>query len=539
MPKTESKPRNHMTDGLAIVRDLSLSIGTSLNLEKEMASFLRGLADTFSCDRASFHLLNKAGELSTEASYGLSQKEREQESRSPLRSPLLQEVLSRGEAVNLLDPSLTRYQSQFVAPLRQRGAFLGALWLARIRPVPFTEQDVTTIQLLADRFSISMDRALLYQELETKNEHLQKLNAQLIKVKADWQNTFDSISDLICILDRDARITRVNRAFSARLQKPYDKLIGAACHEVIHGSGSPPPHCPFQQVMQSGKPVEQDMEVKIGDSLFAATLFPFFDPQGNLHGAVHVFRDITEQKNLKDRLFQSEKMAAIGKLAAEIAHEINNPLDYINNYLFLLSDSLPPDFDKHEYLKKMEAGIDNLAALTRDLLEFSRPQIDVFTPLDVHKVIDSSLEFAGKYIRDKQVEVTKNYGCQAGPVMGSERMLQQVLLNLTLNALDAMQAGGRITIRTSCGPGQFVIEFGDTGAGIPGEYIQRIFDPFFTTKKSHEKRGTGLGLTICYNIICQHGGDLRVSSRVGEGTTFTIFLPLSDRPAQAEGGHAA
>jgi signal transduction histidine kinase len=187
----------------------------------------------------------------------------------------------------------------------------------------------------------------------------------------------------------------------------------------------------------------------------------------------------------------------------------------------------------------MEAGIDNLAALTRDLLEFSRPQIDVFAPLDVHKVIDSSLEFAGKYIHDKRVEVTKNYGCQAGPVMGSERMLQQVLLNLTLNALDAMQAGGRITIATSCRPGQFVIEFGDTGAGIPGEHIQRIFDPFFTTKKSQEKRGTGLGLTICYNIINQHGGEMRVASTVGEGTTFTIFLPLTDRPAQAEGGHAS
>jgi two-component system NtrC family sensor kinase len=537
MPKTESKPRNHMTDGLAVIHDLSLSIGASLNLEKEMASFLRGLADTFSCDRASFHLL-KAGELSTEASYGLSQKEREQESRSPLRSPLLQEVLSKGEPVNLFDPALTRYQSQFVAPLRQRGAFLGALWLARTKPVPFTEQDVTIIQLLADRFSISMDRALLYQELERKNEHLQKLNSQLIKVKADWQSTFDSISDLICILDRDARIMRVNRAFSARLKKPYDKLLGVACHEVIHGSASPPLHCPFHRVMQSGKPVEQDVEVKMGDALFAASLFPFFDSQGILQGAVHVFRDITEQKNLKDRLFQSEKMAAIGKLAAEIAHEINNPLDYINNYLFLLSDSLPPDFDKHEYLKKMEAGIDNLAALTRDLLEFSRPQIDVFAPLDVHKVIDSSLEFAGKYIHDKRVEVTKNYGCQAGPVVGSERMLQQVLLNLTLNALDAMPAGGRITIATSCRPGQSVIEFGDTGAGIPGEHIQRIFDPFFTTKKTHEKRGTGLGLTICYNIISQHGGDMRVSSRVGEGTTFTILLPLSDTNAQAEGGHA-
>ena len=136
----------------------------------------------------------------------------------------------------------------------------------------------------------------------------------------------------------------------------------------------------------------------------------------------------------------------------------------------------------------MEAGIDNLAALTRDLLEFSRPQIDVFVPLDVHKVIDNSLEFAGKYIHDKRVEVTKNYGCQAGPVMGSERMLQQVLLNLTLNALDAMQANGRIMISTSCRPGRFVLEFEIREQAFPGNISSGSSIRFSRRKRRRKTR---------------------------------------------------
>jgi len=369
----------------------------------------------------------------------------------------------------------------------------------------------------------------------TKKEHmpysdkigmnLNKLYEQVLKAKADWQNTFDSISDMICILDKNARITRMNRSFSDRMRKPYEALIGAFCYEAIHASCSPST-CQFSTVIETRQPVQNVMEIQIEDSIFTTSLFPFFDAKNNLHGAVYVFRDITDEKALENKLIQSEKMAAIGTLAAEIAHEINNPLDYITNYLYLLSESLPPEFGKREYLKKIEAGIDNLSALTRDLLEFSRPHIDIFAPVDMHKVIDESLEFAGKYIQEKQVKVIKDFRCRNDLVSGSERMLQQVLLNLILNSLDAMTNGGTISITTACSNGNFILEFMDTGVGIPEANLPRIFEPFFTTKKNSEKRGTGLGLTICYNIIYQHRGEIQVSSKMGEATKFTISLPL-------------
>ncbi len=355
--------------------------------------------------------------------------------------------------------------------------------------------------------------------------NLNKLYEQVLKAKADWQNTFDSISDMICILDKDARITRMNRSFSTRMNKPYESLLGARCYEAIHATCSPST-CPFSTVMETKQSIRNVMEIQIGDAVFTTSLFPFFDAESKLHGAVYVFRDITDQKILENKLIQSDKMAAIGTLAAEIAHEINNPLDYITNYLYLLSESLPPEFGKREYLKKIEAGIDNLAALTRDLLEFSRPQIDAFVPLELHKVIDESLEFSGKYLQEKQVKVIKNYRCRPHCVAGSLRMLQQVLLNLILNALDALPNGGVITITSSIRNSHFILEFADTGSGIPEANLPRIFEPFFTTKKNLDKRGTGLGLTICYNIIYQHKGEIHVSSKTGEGTKFTITLPL-------------
>jgi two-component system NtrC family sensor kinase len=354
-----------------------------------------------------------------------------------------------------------------------------------------------------------------------------RLYEQVVKAKVDWQDTFDSIPDLICILDKEARIIRVNRAFSTRLQKPYDALIGVSFTDVIHASPMPAFLKALTSAVTAGQHAHQEQEIDIDGSLFAAALFPCYDTAGDFRGTVCIFRDITEQKRLKDHLVQSEKMAAIGTLAAEIAHEMNNPLHYINNYLYLLFESLPADFAKKEYVEKIQTGIDNLAQLTRDLLEFSRPLNDVFTPVNPHHIIESSVERLEQHISDSRVQIIRRYGCPDNPVLGSDRMLQQVFVNLIQNALDALSPGGRMVLTTTCDQHRFVAEIEDSGAGIDAKNISKIFEPFFTTKKSMERRGTGLGLTICYNIIKQHNGDIAVTSKAGQGTTFRITLPIA------------
>lgn len=353
-----------------------------------------------------------------------------------------------------------------------------------------------------------------------------RLYAQVVKAKADWQNTFDSIPDLICILDKDARIKRVNRSFSERLRRNYKSLIGVHCDEILTTRTKTPTSALFSMVLKTGYPVHDEHDVEIEGFVYTTTLYPFFDAAGNLHGAVQVFHDVTDQKKLKNKLIQSEKMAAIGTLAAEIAHDINNPLDYINNYLYLLSESLPQDFSKREYLERIQMGIDNLAALTRDLLEFSRPTVESFTPLDVQGLLDTSFELAEQALKSKSITVEKKYGCRGALVMGSERMLREVFLNLIQNSIDALAPSGSIFLSTSYTGDRLMLAFQDNGAGIPEKNLSKIFDPFFTTKKSSAKRGTGLGLAICYNMISQHNGEISVSSKEGEGTTFVIALPV-------------
>ena len=359
-----------------------------------------------------------------------------------------------------------------------------------------------------------------------ESEHLYD---RIVKAKTDWEATFDSIPDMICIIDKDGKIVRVNRAFSRRMKKSYDALIGAHCAEIIHDSPVHPGSRPFSVMVDAAQPSQQEWDLAIEGDIFTTSLSPFHDTVGNLQGSILIFRDITDKKRLEERLIQSEKMAAVGTFAAEIAHEINNPLDYIGNYLYLLSESLPPDFDKRGYLKKVQLGIDNLELMTRDLLEFARPQVEPFEPLELTDVIDAALELAGKKIIDARIMVMKRYGCQNRLVVGSARMLQQVFLNLFQNALDAMQPGGHIIVTTSCNEVRCTVNVEDTGSGISEKNLARVFEPFFTTKKSLVKRGTGLGLAICYNIIKQHDGEISVFSKEGKGTVISISLPAAAR----------
>jgi two-component system NtrC family sensor kinase len=359
-----------------------------------------------------------------------------------------------------------------------------------------------------------------------KKQSSQRRNKPVIKTTADLNHGVDSFSDMICILDGDSKITHVNQSFSDRLRKPYKQIIGSYCYEVLHSSRKPLPSCPFKTVMQTGQPMQVTGDFEINDNLFTASIVPFYDAAGSLHGAIHIFREIDELKKAKNKSAQSEKMTAIGTLAAEIAHEINNPLHYINNYLFLISESLPPDFSNRDYLDKIQSGLDSLAVLTRDLLEFARPRLDVFVPVDVHRIMDTSLDLAAKAVSEKRIRIIKEYDCIGKQVLGSDDMLQQVFGNLIQNALDAMTMDGSITIQSSCKKNLLTLKFGDCGAGIPKKNISKIFDPFFTTKKNAPKRGTGLGLSICYNIIKQLQGDITVSSEEGSGTTVTITLPI-------------
>jgi two-component system NtrC family sensor kinase len=228
---------------------------------------------------------------------------------------------------------------------------------------------------------------------------------------------------------------------------------------------------------------------------------------------------------LEEQLQISEKMASIGLLAAGVAHEVNTPLTGISSFTQMLLQNAEPDDPRTKVLEKIERQTFRAAKIVNGLLNLARPaQVDS-GPIDLHAVVNDVLSLLEHQLRNGRIQVRKELGPQAPIVQAIEYKLQQVFLNLFLNARDAMPRGGWLTIATSIGDNGAVIEVSDTGSGIPADQLSRIYDPFFTTKDIG--KGTGLGLSITYGIVREHGGAITCESVVGQGTRFTLTLPLA------------
>lgn len=228
-------------------------------------------------------------------------------------------------------------------------------------------------------------------------------------------------------------------------------------------------------------------------------------------------------EELQEQLVQSEKLAAVGRLAAGVAHEINNPLQAMENFLGVLWREIPPGHPHREYVGLVQESVQRISRIVLQLLEMHRTNPSLDEEVDVNTVVEKTLTLLRTQLSQSGVEVCCSLEGSLPRVKGSTSQLQQVVLNLVLNARDAMPAGGKLWIETSHGNGAVEVAFRDTGSGIDSGTMKRIFEPFFTTKK--EGHGTGLGLAVSYGIVKAHGGVIRVESLVGQGTTFTVSFP--------------
>jgi two-component system NtrC family sensor kinase len=233
-----------------------------------------------------------------------------------------------------------------------------------------------------------------------------------------------------------------------------------------------------------------------------------------------------ELRETQAQLIQAEKLAALGELAAGVAHEINNPLHVLQAYVEYLASRALPDDSMLEFVEPMHNALESIARLAGQLRDFSRPASGEWKPIDVNKSVISVLRLVSKELMLCQIEMEELLEPDLPPVRGDARQLEQVFLNLILNARDAMPGGGRLRVETAADTDTVYVRFEDTGVGIQRENLARIFEPYFTTK---DDRGTGLGLAICDRIISQQGGKITVSSKVGQGTTFVIHLMVRSR----------
>jgi len=270
--------------------------------------------------------------------------------------------------------------------------------------------------------------------------------------------------------------------------------------------------------------------------LVNATEVPLRNPSPSdrsIAGHILLIEDITDRVRLEEQLQISEKMASIGLLAAGVAHEVNTPLTGISSFTQMLLDGADEGDPKTALLKKIERQSFRAAKIVNGLLNLSRPVAAGNDPaeadlnaiiLDVFALLEHQFEVA-------RIKVRRELAATPVPVRGIEHQLQQVFLNLFLNARDAMPRGGWLQVATRVSGGQVVAEIADTGSGIPPEQLARIYDPFFTTKSIG--RGTGLGLSITYGIVREHDGTIHCDSAVGQGTRFTLALPGAPAASEA------
>jgi PAS domain S-box-containing protein len=271
---------------------------------------------------------------------------------------------------------------------------------------------------------------------------------------------------------------------------------------------------------KNGELIEGDLSASI-----------IYDEKGNEIASVGIFKDLRERlgierelQKMQEALLQSEKLAAMGRLTSQIAHELNNPIYGIMNTLELLKTEIPPENKRRRILELSLSEIQRLSEILRNMLSFSKPEEEKRRPVKIDELIEGILLVMEKQMKESNIQVEASFDPDIPEIMASTNQMRQVMLNILKNAKEAMPGGGTLFVRTSKKDHRVLIHIQDTGIGIPEEIKDKIFDAFFTTKQ--KVKGVGLGLSVCYGIIKDHGGEIKVESKAGEGTTFTISLPV-------------
>jgi len=365
---------------------------------------------------------------------------------------------------------------------------------------------------------------------EAINERDREKDILFEKVSASqkmWQDTFDGITDLISIHDSEFNIIKANLAFAEYFGFHPREMINKKCYEIFHGAASPIEGCPNITTLKENRPATLEVMDAEKKKIFQISTFPFYFHEAKFQGTIHIAKDITEVKEKEMRLIMSDRLAALGQMASGVAHEINNPLAAIAGCAEGLLNRLEkgqidPELFKN-YLKIIEEEISRCKYITTNMLSFVRKSTYEKKEIRLDEALEKTVEVIGFQGRLKKVEVKKNY--REGLIInGIEGELRQVFLAIITNALDAMNDNGTLTLETGIENNMALIKICDTGIGVSPYNISRIFTPFFTTKS--ETGGTGLGLSIANKIISNHGGNIRVNSAMGKGTTFTISIPI-------------
>jgi two-component system, NtrC family, sensor kinase len=415
-------------------------------------------------------------------------------------------------------------------------------------------------------------RILSYQVFNLFWNAIGRGESKLREQKLAMETIVNGIQDFILVISPDLEILEANESFLKKMGDACDEIIGHKCYEAFarydNSCGGKEPDCPLMDVIKNKRPAAQ-VRTHVGKDgqlrYYEINVYPIWEKNGKIKKFIHISHDITQRKReeeeithrleqmvrertreLKEihaKLLHQDKMASLGKLAASVVHEINNPMAGILNLTLLvrriLEEEQPDRINVRkiqDYLKLMETETRRTSRIVSNLLAFSRQSKLELNRLNLNRLIEKTLLINVNLLKLGRVKVKKKLDPLLPDIVGSEDQLQQVFMNFISNAVEAMESTDsgilHIETRSNKKTNRVEIRFQDTGIGIEKENIPRLFEPFYTTKK--KGRGVGLGLSVAYGIIQEHGGVIEVKSSIGKGTTFKVVLPLKMRSASGQ-----
>ncbi|CUS02117.2 putative Multi-sensor hybrid histidine kinase [Candidatus Promineifilum breve] len=425
-------------------------------------------------------------------------------------------------------------RSMLATPLTVRGRPVGVLAAYNKRTGEFTEVDIDLFSSLASSVSEAIENAWLFQRVRLRHQ-------ELLEGRNTLQALIDGIPDPIYTISDDWKLVVVNKAKADQLGATPESLSGRICFRVFYNRQQPCEHCTVALTLNDK--AEQHWPVRWieEDHLpreWEVSAYPIPGKQASSARAVLVWQDKTEERRLENSLMQAGKLAAIGQLAAGVAHEINNPLTAINANAQMLKMVMPVEDENYESVDLIVRAGERAAKVVRGLLDFARQEQYSFTTGDLTESIQEALDLVNYQLQSAKITVTKDFDDALPYIVASWEHLKSVWLNLLLNARDALlHTNGNRQLEVIARPnkdGQTIqVVIHDNGKGMTSAETLHIFEPFYTTKGPGQ--GTGLGLATCHRIIEQHSGEISVASKVGEGTSFLITLPIQRPDSSASG----
>lgn len=536
--------REHYDFRRALAR-LASEMNSQLDLVPLANRLVDRIAETFRMQRvALLTAVHDAAvpELKVVAAHGIDEKEIAASERF-IASASVRKRLSAGaiaRAYQMPAPVREGVWVRNAVPCFARGEVVGAFLLGEtVDGEDLSSEDLDLLRTVAAQAATALVNARLYSSLQAKHE-------EVVALREQSEDTIESLAAGVVVLDLQGRVVRWNRSMEI--------IYGRSRHEVAHSSYAAVFPRGLRQALDAGLGEGwlsrsegggiSRMNLRAADGrerVVNVKAAPFMSGGGQRHGAILIFEDVTERVGMENEMQLREKMSSLGVLAAGVAHEVNTPLTGISSFTQMLQDQTAKSDPRRPLLSKIEKQTERASKIVNGLLNFARHGQTDFQIVNLNRVLGDVLSLLDHQLKSSHIRIRKELDPALPPLRGDENKLQQVFVNLAVNAFDAMPAGGWLTLTTRSEGGQVVAEVADTGEGIAPEDIRRIYDPFFSTRK--KSGGNGLGLSISYGIVQEHGGAMEVESNVSTGTRFLIRFPAADaageRPAPGDRSAAA